>query len=42
MKNKQLLLKAYDNVIEKMLLNELQSIADKMGYIISKIEIEKK
>ena len=29
-------------IIEKMLLNELQAIADKAGYTISKIEIEKK
>ena len=42
MENKELLLKAYNEVIEKMLLNELQAIADKMGYVISKIEIEKK
>ncbi len=42
MENKELLLKAYNEVIEKMLLNELQAIADKAGYIISKIEIEKK
>lgn len=42
MENKELLLKSYNEVIEKMLLNELQAIADKMGYVISKIEIEKK
>ena len=42
MSNDEKIINAYEKIIEKMLLHELQTIADKMGYVISKIEIEKK